>query len=669
MLTLIQYFGVLVIIKNTTAAVNVTEGESVSLNCTINGDGSYTWKRQDGIELENAKRQVKGGGRLLEIKNTAIADSGKYTCEIGKNSHTIILQVLVQVKVEMALKVENYNYTKELENKSSPQYKRIEQNFTAEMDILYSETPGYIRTEVLKMTKGSVVVDFNIIIQIITTDPKNETTIADEKAKVVQTVIKEADDGFVKRLKVSKVIPKTEPPEPNGVEIFDIKSDEISVRWKPSDDAETFNVGTYSVRYRTYKEKTYIEHNQTADTETTDYSYRIKSLEPETVYMIMVGAVNSYGHNFNEETGHETEPAPFAWWIIVVAVLGVILVLAILVGIIVYRRKRAREREERDARFQNLTFENDPHENEVAIHQSKYVKGLTFTNSAYKPCETNWKEFPYGNIKLLNELGSGAFGVVYKGELLQDNGNLLPCAVKALKPSATKVEIKDLYNELEIMVNVGHHPNLVNLIGACTQDDHLLVIIELAENGCLLDFLRKSREQNGTDTTSGLTEDAKTSIAVDVARGMAHLASCRCIHRDLAARNVLLGKDYVAKVSDYGMARDVYEQLMYKKETQGKLPIKWMAIESLETYTFTMESDVWAYGVLLWEIESGGLKPYAGLGAVDLIEQLKKGYRMEKPNGCSDEMYQVMTDCWNANPSLRPTFDELIVRLESKITT
>ena len=93
------------------------------------------------------------------------------------------------------------------------------------------------------------------------------------------------------------------------MEIFDIKSDELSVRWKPSEDAETFDVRTYSVQYRAYGEKTYSEHNQTATTETTDYSYRIKSLEPETVYMIRVGAVNPYGSNFNEETGHETEPA------------------------------------------------------------------------------------------------------------------------------------------------------------------------------------------------------------------------------------------------------------------------------------------------------------------------------------------------------------------------
>ncbi|XP_027045891.1 angiopoietin-1 receptor-like isoform X1 [Pocillopora damicornis] len=642
----------------------------MSLNCTISGDGSYTWERQDGIEVENAKRQVKGGGRLLEIIDAAIADSGAYTCKVGEISHTITLQVLVQVKVEMALKVENYNYTKELENKSSPQYEAIAKNFTEEMDIVYRNTLGYMRNEVLKLTKGSVVVDFNIIIQIVTTDPKNETTTVDKKASVVQTTIKEAKDGFVGRLKASKVIPKTEPPEPNGVEIFDIKSDELSVRWKPSEDAETFDVRTYSVQYRAYGEKTYGEHNQTATTETTDHSYRIKSLEPETVYMIRVGAINPYGPNFNEETGHETEPAPFAWWIIVLAVLGVLLILGILIGIIIYRRRRARDRREQtEARFRALENQTGSHKGEVAAYHGENVKGLTysFKNTAYKPGEMNWEEFPHENIKLLDELGSGAFGIVFKGELQQENGNIIPCAVKTLKPSATKVERKDLYNELEIMANVGHHPNLVNLIGACTQDDLLLVIIELAENGCLLDFLKQSRQQDGNNTTSGLTEHMKTSIAVDVAQGMAHLADCRCIHRDLAARNVLLGKDYVAKVSDYGMARSMYEQLMYKKETQGKLPVKWMAIESLETYTFTMKSDVWAYGVLLWEIESGGLKPYAGDSTSELIEKLKNGYRMEKPNGCSDEMYQAMRDCWNPNPNARPNFDELIVRLESKI--
>lgn len=242
--------------------------------------------------------------------------------------------------------------------------------------------------------------------------------------------------------------------------------------------------------------------------------------------------------------------------------------------------------------------------------------------------------------------------------------------MKALKAAASDEEMRDLYNELEIMSNIGSHPNLVNLLGACTKDGNLLVVLEIAENGSLIEFLRKIRSKNenyegeGAAVSGGLSTDMKLSIALDVAKGMAHLASHRCIHRDLAARNVLLGENNVAKVADYGMARDVYEQLMYKKETQGKLPVKWMAIESLETYVFTVESDVWSYGVLLWEMESGGLKPYPGLTTTELMSELRKGYRLEKPNGCSDEMYQVMMDCWHSNPSRRPTFDQLVERLE-----
>ncbi|XP_020631998.1 angiopoietin-1 receptor-like [Orbicella faveolata] len=673
-MTYMKYVSVLVVIvpgRNTTLVVNVTEGEDLTVNCSIETN-TPSWSRRDGEVVQTKTRIIDGV--LLRIENVSIADTGVYECRNGKDQHTIWIQVLVKLEVEMELVVENYVFTEELKNKSSPVYKETEKNFTTEMDNVHrGVTPGYVRTDVLGFKKGSVKVDFKIVIVLVTNDPENATDLPDVKAEAAQRVVVRAKTGVVERLKVKQVIVKTVPLEPGNVEIFGIDSDELSVRWNPSEDADSFQIQKYVVQHRKFEEKLYTNTSQPASDDKTQYTIRIQPLEPETTYMIRVGAVNQYGDNFNDETAHKTDVTPFAWWIIVVVVLVILLVLVILVVLIVYKRKKDRKREvqQQGSRFDALELESPTHE--VAGYESKNVKGLvySYSNDAYKPSEVSWDEIPYKDLKLLDELGSGAFGVVYKGEYLQESGNVLPCAVKSLKPSASREEVRDLYNELEIMGNVGYHPNLVNLIGACTEDGHLLVVLEIAENGSLIEFLKKSRQtdQSYEIVKSGLTEEMKTGIATDVARGMAHLAKCRCIHRDLAARNVLLGKDYVAKVSDYGMARDVYEELMYKKETQGKLPVKWMAIESLQTYIFTIESDVWSYGVLLWEIESGGLKPYAGLSTQELIAELKKGYRLEKPDGCSEEMYQVMRSCWNPNPSARPTFDQLRIQLESKIVT
>ncbi|XP_068713935.1 angiopoietin-1 receptor-like [Montipora foliosa] len=576
----------------------------------------------------------------------------------------------------MVIKVLNYQYTPQLQNKSSKIFIETAENFTAEMDIVYKNTPGYVRTEVLNFTKGSVKVDFRVIIIIVATDPKNESTITDKKAETGQTIIRKAKTGVVERLKVSPDVEvKVPPPDPRDVEIFDLKSDELSVRWIPPEDLKAFNVYEYKVQHRRFQMKDVSTNDIPASEERDKYSYRIQNLEPETTYMISVAAVNKYGSNFNEESGHRTLEPPPPFWIILLIVLGVIFFIAIIIGGIVCFRRRAAERRKRQAERRALEGFGNPKElDSVLRYEEKNVTGLTFSfvNDSYKPSDVNWTEIPYENINLMDELGSGAFGVVYRGEIIREKHDATPCAVKAVKASASHEEIRDLYNELEIMTNVGYHPNLVNLLGACTKDGNLLVVLEIAENGSLLDFLKKSR--NGNENyegegvkRGGLTEDMKLRIATDVAKGMAYLASHRCIHRDLAARNVLLGENYVAKVADYGMARDVYESLMYKKETQGKLPVKWMAIESLETYVFTVESDIWSYGVLLWEIESGGLKPYAGMTTQEIMTELKKGYRLEKPSGCSDAMYQVMRDCWNPNPKLRPSFEKLVERLEAMV--
>ncbi|XP_068760314.1 angiopoietin-1 receptor-like isoform X2 [Montipora capricornis] len=660
-----------------TNKVNVTEEEDVTLNCTTSKEAaSPKWSRKDGDAVPTQSRVLKDKETRLRITSASVLDAGIFNCESEKIIHTFIVRVKVLVKVEMVIKVLNYQYTPELQNKSSKVFEETAKNFTKEMDEVYKNTPGYVRTEVLNFTKGSVKVDFRVIIIIVATDPKNESTITDKKAETGLRIIDEAKNGVVERLKVSPDVEvKAPPPDPRNVEIFDVKSDELSVRWIPPKDVKYFDVYEYKVEHRRFQTKDVSTSDIPASEGRDKYSYRIQNLQPETTYIISVAAVNEYGSNFNEESGHRTLEPPLAIWIILLIVLGVIILIAIIIGGIVCFRRRAAERRRRQAEERALEGFGNPKElDSVLQYEKKKGKGLkfSFVNDSYKPSGVNWTEIPYENINLMDELGSGAFGVVYRGEIIREEDDVTPCAVKAVQASASHEEIRDLYNELEIMTNVGYHPNLVNLLGACTKDGNLLVVLEIAENGSLLDFLKKSR--NGNENyegegvkRGGLTEDMKLMIATDVAKGMAYLASHRCIHRDLAARNVLLAENYVAKVADYGMARDVYESLMYKKETQGKLPVKWMAIESLETYVFTVESDIWSYGVLLWEIESGGLKPYAGMTTPEIMTELKKGYRLEKPSGCSDAMYQVMRDCWNPNPKLRPSFEKLVERLEAMV--
>ncbi|XP_014604414.1 PREDICTED: fibroblast growth factor receptor homolog 1-like isoform X2 [Polistes canadensis] len=295
------------------------------------------------------------------------------------------------------------------------------------------------------------------------------------------------------------------------------------------------------------------------------------------------------------------------------------------------------------------------------------------------PLDSAW-ELPREQLKLDNTLGEGAFGKVIRAQTNTGRPGIPSVvAVKMLKESHTDAEMMDLVSEMEMMKMIGKHVNIINLLGACTQGGPLYVIVEFAPNGNLRDFLRIHRPSASPAFQSTIGQEEKerktltqkdlVSFAYQVARGMEYLASRRCIHRDLAARNVLVSDEYILKIADFGLARDIHCHDYYRKTTDGRLPVKWMAPEALFHRVYTTQSDVWSYGVLLWEIMTLGGTPYPSVPSVEkLFQLLRTGHRMEKPPCCSIEIYMLMRDCWSYQPTERPTFSELVEDLDRILT-
>ncbi|OQV13667.1 Vascular endothelial growth factor receptor 1 [Hypsibius exemplaris] len=311
------------------------------------------------------------------------------------------------------------------------------------------------------------------------------------------------------------------------------------------------------------------------------------------------------------------------------------------------------------------------------------------------PYEEKW-EVPRENLKLFNKvLGSGQFGRVLKGEalnLLGVEGRTI-VAVKMLKETADIVQRKALLGEIKIMAHIGQNLNVVNLLGAVTKDmnkGELYMLTEYCRHGSLRDYLQShqgNRFFNQVDVITGnllplseeqlellnkmqqdLTKTEKNwdgkivttrdliCYAFQISNGMEYLVSKNVIHRDLAARNVLVAEENVVKICDFGLAKQEYN---YMRKTQLELPIKWMAIESIYEQKFSKESDVWSFGVTLWELFTLGSTPYPGVNVdSDFVERVRSGYRMERPYLSPKEIYEIMRHCWEA-PQKAATFPRL----------
>ncbi|XP_032191479.1 tyrosine-protein kinase Fer isoform X1 [Mustela erminea] len=249
------------------------------------------------------------------------------------------------------------------------------------------------------------------------------------------------------------------------------------------------------------------------------------------------------------------------------------------------------------------------------------------------------------DVTLGELLGKGNFGEVYKG-ILKDKTAV---AVKTCKEDLPQ-ELKIKFLQEAKILKQYDHPNIVKLIGVCTQRQPIYIIMELVPGGDFLSFLRKKKDE--------IKLKQLVKFSLDAASGMSYLESKNCIHRDLAARNCLVGENNILKISDFGMSRQE-DGGVYSSSGLKQIPIKWTAPEALNYGRYSSESDVWSFGILLWETFSLGVCPYPGMTNQQAREQVERGYRMSAPQHCPEDIFKIMMKCWDYKPENRPKFSEL----------
>ena len=328
--------------------------------------------------------------------------------------------------------------------------------------------------------------------------------------------------------------------------------------------------------------------------------------------------------------------------------------------------------------------------NKPQFCSSKFIESKVAENQFYSPfnnkaCLTDKKEFPRSSVRFIRKLGQGQFGAVE----LAEASSIIPgekvtlVAVKTLHEGATVKNRMDFEREADIMLRFDH-PNILQLLGVSFKDKTapLCLIFEYMESGDLNNYLRgcasslMKRPKNSVNpssrTESDLSEDPPilstadlVNICSQISGGMHYLSVRSFVHRDLATRNCLVGKNLVVKIGDFGMSKDVYKSDYYRIGKEALLPIKWMAPEAIMYGKATIQTDIWSFGVLIWEVFSFAMQPWYGFTNEQVMEKVKGGEILSRPDNCPQMIYSLMLECWDMEPSKRITFESILQRLNS----
>ncbi|KAH8364997.1 hypothetical protein KR200_011076 [Drosophila serrata] len=403
---------------------------------------------------------------------------------------------------------------------------------------------------------------------------------------------------------------------------------------------------------------------------TTELSCIVRSLHSSRLLLFRVRA-RSQEHGWgpwSEESERVAEPfvSPEKRGSLVLAIIAPAAIVSscvlalVLVRKVQKRRLRAKKllQQSRPSIWSNLST-LQTQQQLMAARNRAFSTTLSDADIALLP-QINWSQ-----LKLLRFLGSGAFGEVYEGQLqTEDAKEPQRVAIKSLRKGAS--EFAELLQEAQLMSNFKHE-NIVCLVGICFDTESISLIMEHMEAGDLLSYLRAARATtSGQDP--GLSLSELLAMCLDVANGCSYLEDMHFVHRDLACRNCLVTEAAVStsgsltdrrrtvKIGDFGLARDIYKSDYYRKEGEGLLPVRWMSPESLVDGVFTTQSDVWAFGVLCWEILTLGQQPYAARNNFEVLAHVKDGGRLQQPPICPEKLYALLLLCWRTDPWERPSF-------------
>uniref|UniRef100_A0A8C9ZET8 receptor protein-tyrosine kinase n=1 Tax=Sander lucioperca TaxID=283035 RepID=A0A8C9ZET8_SANLU len=383
-------------------------------------------------------------------------------------------------------------------------------------------------------------------------------------------------------------------------------------------------------------------------------SVDVTALNPLTVYVFHVRARTAAGYGeFSSPFEFATNSDPFpligegvnsAFLLLSVSGVGILLLISAAVFIISRRRSKY-----------SKTKQDSEEEKHLNPGVKIYVDPFTYEDPDQAIHEFA-KEIDVSSIHIERVIGMGEFGDVCSGRLRVQGKREIYVAIKSLKAGYSDKQRRDFLSEASIMGQFDH-PNIIRLEGVVTRCKPLMIITEYMENGSLDAFLRKHDGQFTVIQLVGMLRG--------IASGMKYLSDMSYVHRDLAARNILVNSNLVCKVSDFGLSRVLEDDPEVAYTT--RIPIRWTAPEAITYRKFTSASDVWSYGIVMWEVVSYGERPYWDMNNQDVIKAIEEGYRLPAPMDCPVVLHQLMLDCWERERAERPTFSQILNMLDKLI--